>query len=323
MLYFALLFPLVVVVAMAALALAKRGPFRVLSLSPPGAASAEEANHRVRLRNVSAIVAAVTCATLLTVGGLLGSITTERQGPLDALHLLLLAPILTATTAVAFFAFVPTFREDLAARTADLTRRTPLSFSPASVFVIPAAAVSLLTILVVLFGAVADPGGRMLSYSPDVANMGLRGGGFPGFAYGIPLLFGVVLLTSVLAVALRRIASAPRPSDTSLREADSTVRLLGIRVVIKTATSALLVTIGFLCIFAGNTAESINLGTSTDGEGNPIPADATMQVFGTLGTIAAWLGVAFVATAIAFIVGAVADATRKPFEIAPVAEVVT
>ena len=321
MLYFALLFPLVVVVAMIALAVAKRGPFRALYISSAAAASAEATNSRVRLRNVSAIAAALACATLLTVAGLLGSITTERQEPLDALHLLLLTPILTAVTAVAFFAFLPAFREDSASRAADLTERTPLTFSPRSVFVAPVAAAALLAFLIVLLGAVADPDGRMLSYSPDVAEMGGGGGSFPGFVYGIPLLIGVVLLAGVLIVALKRTASAPRPTDTSLREADSTVRLLGIRVVTKTATSALLVTAGSLCILAGNTAESINRGTSVDGRGNPIPADATMQAIGTLGTIALWLGVALVAAAIAFVVGAIGDATRKPFEIAPVAEV--
>ena len=321
MLYFALLFPLVVVVAMIALAVNRRGPFRALYISSAAAASAETTNRRVRLRNVSAIAAAVACATFLTVAGLLGSITTERQEPLDALQLLLLTPILTAVTTVAFFAFVPTFREDSASRTADLIRRTPLTFGSRSVFVAPVAAAALLAFLIVLFGAVADPDGRMLSYSPDVAKMGGGGGSFPGFAYGIPLLVGVALLAGVLVVSLKRIASAPRPTDTSLREADSTVRLLGIRVVTKTATCALLVSAGSLCVFAGNTAGSINRGTSTDGRGNAIPADATMQAIGTLGTIALWLGVALVAAAIAFIVGAVGDATRKPFEIAPVAEV--
>ncbi|TFB51982.1 hypothetical protein [Cryobacterium tagatosivorans] len=321
MLHFALLFPLVVVVAMIALAVARRGPFRALHISSAAAASAEATNRRLRLRNVGAIAATVACATLLTVAGLIGSITTERQEPLDALHLLLLTPILTAVTAVAFFAFLPAFPEESASRTADLTRRTPLTFGPRSVFVAPVAAAALLAFLIVLLGAVADPDGRMLSYSPDVAKMGGGGGTFPGLVYGIPLLVGMVLLAGVLIVALKRIASAPRPTDASLREADSTVRLLGIRVVTKTATSALLVTAGSVCILAGNTAESINRGTSVDGRGNPIPADATMQAIGTLGTIALWLGVALVAAAIAFVVGAIGDATRKPFEIAPVAEV--
>lgn len=318
--YFALVFPLVIVFAAVALALAQRAPFRSLEFDAANGSAAVSANRRVRLRNVTAIAAAVIVACTVTAVALEVGRTTVSEGPLDVMQLLLLTPILTAIVAVAFFAFVPTFRETSDARSAELDRRTPLSFGPRSVFMVPSAAAVLLAILVLAFGFLADPDGRSLTYFPNPW-MGGGGGPFPGFVYGLPLLIGIAVLATVVVIALRRIASAPRPSDPSLREADSTLRLLGIRVVTKAATSALVLTVAFLLIMAGSVAASMNSGTHHDGMGNIIPADATMQVIGTLGTIALWLGVVFVGAAIVFIVGAVGDATRKPFEITHPAEV--
>ncbi|WP_167040591.1 hypothetical protein [Salinibacterium sp. ZJ454] len=313
MLELALIFPLVVVATIVALSLARRGPFRTLAIEDVHRQSAEWATRRIRLRNAIAMTAAVVFAAISNAVAIFSMQSTDPLVPVDPLHWFLLTPMLTAIVTIAFFALVPTFREAGEIRSAELTRRTPLMFGPRTTFAVPIVAAVVLIALVVACGIIANVDGRMFIYDNGPS------GGFPGFAYGVPLLIGVALLAAATALALVRIASAPRPTDPSLREADSTVRLLAIRVTMKTVSAAVALTTGFLLLWSGSTAESMARQSRIDVTGDLIPTDATLQVIGVAGTIGICVGIAFVVATIVFVVGAVSDGTRKPFEAVSVA----
>ena len=302
----ALLVPLVIGLGVVVLAASGRGPFRRFHMDAGQASSAEAANRRVRLRNLSALAAATLVAAALGTIGLTMVVDFGR--------LVLITPILAASAAIAFFALVPAtpFREGAGARSADLSPRTPWSFGPRWIFALPAVAAATLIVVSVGVGLAADADGRTISHAYDRG--GNSAGPFPGFFYGVPVLAAIAVLACVAVIALVRIASAARPSDETLREADAAVRLLAIRVVMKSATSALAVTLGIILLLAGSSTQKV-AGGLTGFAGSvdvSIPPDGALVA---LGMIELGLGVIALVAGVAFLLWAVSDAVRKPFEL--------
>ena len=302
----AVLLPLMIALGVAVLAASGRGPFRRFQMDATQASSAEAANLRVRQRNFSALAAAILVAVFLGTAGL--SLAADLG------RLLLLAPILAASAAIAFFVLAPTapFHEAAGTRNADLSPRRPWSFGPRWIFVVPAVAAAALLAVTVALGLAADADGRSISH--DYGRGASGAGPFPGFFYGVPLLASVVVLACVAAIALVRIASAVRPSDESLREADSTIRLLAIRVVMKSATSALVFTLGIVLLLAGSATLRVANGVQAwvDSVDVSIPPDGMLI---TLGVIELGTGVIALVAGVVFLLWAVSDAVRKPFEL--------
>ena len=309
----ALIFPLIVMLAVVVFAVARRGAFRSLVIADGHLPAAVSAVHHFRRRSVLAMIVVVLFGAVLGAYLMFAIRATGPMTMMNPVHWLLLMPILTGTVGVASFSFVPHFREAGDSRSAELIRRTPFTFGPQRAFVAPSAATAILLALVFWFGVISEPDGMF--WRSD------RGGTIPGFFYGVPLLAGTVLIAAVTYLAVRHIASAPRPSDGALRAADATVRLLAIRIILNTVTAAVIMTVGAVLVMAGSTFESMARGTRFDGAGNLIPPDAAIQAIGVWGNVCIWAGVACFVATIVFLVSAVSDATRKPFEATRVAEV--
>lgn len=309
----ALVLPLVVIVAAVAFALARRGAFRSLAIADENLPAAVCASRHFRRRSVLATIAVVVFGAGLSAYLLFAIRATHPMTMMNPSHWLVLTPILTGTVGVASFAFVPHFREAGSTRSAELIRRTPFTFGPRRAFAAPIAATSVLIALVLWFGLISAPDGLIMH--------GDRLGFIPGFSYGIPLLFGTLIIAGVTVIAVRHIASAPRPTDGALRTADATVRLLAIRIILNTVTAAVIVTAGILLGMAGSSAESMARGIRLDAAGNVIPPDAVVQAIGVWGNVGIWAGVACFLATVVFLVSAVSDATRKPFQTTLVAEV--
>lgn len=316
MIELALVFPLVVVFALAAFLILRRRPLRSLPVAEEHLPSAASVANRLRVRSAIAFAASLLFALVFTAIALYGMRSFEAGSLIDPLQWFLLMPTMTAIVAVASFSFMVKFREPAGSRKAELERRTPMSFGPPAVFVAPILATVILVGVVLCFGLLADGDGNV------VVNNELLLAGFPGFAYGMPVLIGVALLAGVAALALQRIASAPRPSDAALREADSAVRILSIRVIVKAVTAAITLTAGFLLVWAGQSALSAASGRMLTATGEPVFEDALLQTLGAWGAVGFWAGIALFVATIVFLVGAVSDASRKPFEVTAVSEAV-
>ena len=308
----ALVLPLVVGLAVAAFAVARRGAFRSMAIDDDNRPAAESASRHFRRRSVLAIAAVVLFAAGLSILLLVAIRSPSPMLVMNPSHWLLLMPILTGTVGVASFAFVPRFREAGDTRSAELTRRTPFTFGPQRVYVAPGAATAMLIAFVLWFGLISRHDGFFVH--------GDRSGILPGFYYGIPILIGTLIIVGVAIVAVLHIASAPRPTDASLRAADATVRLLSIRIILNTVTAAVFMTAGMILVMAGSTAVSMASGTIFDFAGNLMPPDAAIQVIGDWGHVGIWAGIACFIATVVYLVSAVSDATRKPFEATLVAE---
>lgn len=306
----ALLLPLLLALGAVVLAASGGGPFHRFQMGASQASSADAANLRVRLRNFSALAAATLVAVFLGTAGF--SLAADLG------RMLLLTPILAASAAIAFFVLAPTapFHEAAGTRSADLSPRRPWCFGPRWLFVVPAIAAAALLAVTVALGLAADADGRSISH--DYGRGASGAGPFPGFFYGVPLLTAIAVLACVTALALVRIASAPRPSDESLREADATIRLLAIRVAMKSATSALVFTLGIVLLLAGSATHRVATGVQAwvGSVDVSIPRDGMLI---TLGIIEFGSGVIALVTGAALLLWAVSDAVRKPFELSRLA----
>lgn len=304
-----LVFPLVVV-AVVLFAVARRGAFRAVAVAAENLPAAQSASRHFRSRSIVATVDVLLFSAVFGSYLLVAIRATGPQTMMNPLHWVMLTPMLTGAIGIVAFAFVPHFREVSDSRSADLTRRTPFTFGPRTLFIAPASSVGVLIALILFFGSVSRLDG--------LVEYGDRGGYIPGFFYGVPLLIGVALLVGLTGLCVQRIASTPRPTDSAFRAADATVRLLSIRIVLNIVTAAVAATVGCILVWAGSTVESMSRATSTDAAGNELPRDAVLDAMGTWGHIGIWVGVAcFIATVI-FVVSALSDATRKPFDSAKV-----
>lgn len=81
-----------------------------------------------------------------------------------------------------------------------------------------------------------------------------------------------------------------------------------------------MMTAGMVLVMTGSTFESLARWTRFDGAGNLIPPDAAILAIGVWGIVIIWAGIACFVATVVFLVSAVSDATRKPFEARPVAE---
>ncbi len=294
---------LFVLVAVVAGVLVRVGPFRRLGIDESLMPVATAVTERIRLRNLLALVAAIVVGTALVWFAF-----SVRS---DLGRTLFLAPILSAATGILFFSVIPTFRESVAVRSADLAPRTPLSFANRGSFVLAGVLLASVVAVCIVFGAVATSHGRAFSRQSPLYTM--TAGPFPGFFYGVPVLAAVALLAGVVVLAAVRIARAPRPSDEGLRDADSSLRRLAIGVVLRAAAAGCAATLAGFLLLAANAMTSVSGGIQENGLNGPeIPPDTALQVIAVLENIGAAV---LVVVALVFAITAVSGALRKPLEL--------
>jgi uncharacterized membrane protein len=314
MYWIALLVPLVIVVAGLVFFVARRAPLASVELSAQGRASASAGRRRsgARLRltlllvpTLGAIVVGLVIASYRDADGI--------DGPLGRTSLLLISPLLVTTVIALLLAFVPRFGENQARRTADLSRRSPFTFvsRQASTALIVLAGV--LIVAMITFGVLAWPHGESLFY---FYGGGFAGGGgeFPGFGFGVPILVSLVLLVLAVWLSLFRVARAPRPTDASLREADTAVRILTSSTILAVASFAIAVSLATVLIMAGVAFSDVTR-PSVDLHGNPVAINSIAQTLAVLSSAGIGVGIGLIVVAIYFLVRSISLATRSPFAI--------
>jgi hypothetical protein len=243
MYWIALLVPLLIVIAGLVFFVARRSPLASFEMSGEVAAAASAGRRRssARLR--------LTLLLVPTVGGVLVSLIVasyqdadEVDGPLGRTSFLIIAPLLVTIVIALLLAFVPRFGESRVTRTAELSRRSALTFVTRPASIVLAILTLLLAIATIWFGVLAWPRGESLFY---FYGGGIAGGGgeFPGFGYGVPILVSLAVLVVAVWISLFRVARAPRPTDVSLREADSAIRVLTSAAILAIASFAIAVSL--------------------------------------------------------------------------------
>ncbi|MEV7232418.1 hypothetical protein AB0M79_36325, partial [Polymorphospora sp. NPDC051019] len=110
----------------------------------------------------------------------------------------------------------------------------------------------LLVMIVVVGAQLADSSGQALAYgnpgSSRLAVSDFTAGIFPGFAYGVSLLGGALMVMIVCAAALRLIEARPALQEFT---ADASLRRLSGQRVLSGCAAALLIAAGGACFAAG------------------------------------------------------------------------
>ncbi|MCU1508989.1 MAG: hypothetical protein JWQ12_1254 [Glaciihabitans sp.] len=314
MYWVALLVPLLTVVAAMVFAAARRQPLVTLAGDADVAASATAASQRSALRLRLALLLTPTIVGVLAAA----VIATFGQadavgGPLGRTTFLLITPAVAASVAAVLLGYVPTFGESPSARVAELARRNIGSFAGRGPLIRFAVLEALLVVAVLAFGFLAAPHSTSLFYFYE-GGMAGGGGTFPGFGYGIPVLIGVLVTGSVSALALAKIAGAPRPTNLELRAADDALRRLTSATVLAIASFAVAVSLAVILLMAGFSFWDV-AAVRLDFSGHPVPVNATAQFLAALSHAGVGAGVGFVVLAIYFLVRAVSSATRRPFKV--------
>lgn len=306
-LFFLLGLPFLAVAALVIGAVVIGAPVKRLSVSPDESDVARAVARQVQVRNLAALAAGIT------VGAALAIVVSNYS--LQVQWLPFVVPTVTAAIAILVFARMPTvaFREAPGVRTADLERRRPWSAGPRWLFVLALAAAGVLALTLLLTGITAMPDGRSFGYVRGDLSGG--GGPYPGFVFGVPALIGLAVLVAAVVIALARITSAGRPTSESLREVDTALRRIAIRVVLKTTVSALLVTAGGVLFSAGGVLRQVSFNLELNGGGVLQPAALIGGIILPLGTISVVAGVVF-------FVLAVLDAVRRPIALLPATPIV-
>jgi len=294
--------PLLAVLALVIGAVVIGAPVKRLSVSADVTDVARAVSRQVQVRNLAALAAGITIGAALAL--LVSTYSLQVQ------WLPFVVPTATAAAAILVFARMPTvtFREAPGVRTADLDRRRPWSAGPRWLFVLVSSGATLLVVSLVLTGVSAMPDGRSFGY----VRGNLSGGGspYPGFAYGVPALIGLAVLAGAVLIALSRITSAGRPTSVSLREVDTVLRQIAVRVVLKTAVSAILVVAGGVLFSAGGVLRGASANLELNGGGALQPALL-------IGMVTIPLGLGLVVAGGVFFVLAVLDAVRRPIALLP------
>jgi hypothetical protein len=277
---------------------------RVIRMSPPAAEAAQQAASRVQLRNRLAIVVGLLASVAL---GILALGVPEDLG-----RTALLAPAVGAIVAILVFVLVPSaeFLESNTVRHADLSPRRAWDYArvwPAYV------ALALPVVVLPVLALLGDADGRSITHRyGDQASS--TSSPYPGWFYAVPLLVAAVVLAAVTDLAMRRVARAPRPSDSGLRDADEAVRALAVRLIVGISVAAALATVGVALTGAGiptlNVAGGID--ASIGGTDASIAPYAPLQAVAIIELV---LGVAALAAGVAFLGVAVRLATRSAFRV--------
>ena len=301
-LFFILGLPFLAVCALVIVAVVIGAPVKRLAVSPDVTDVARAVSRQVQVRNLAALAAGIT------VGAALAILVSTNS--LQVQWLPFVVPTVTAATAILVFARMPTvtFREAPGVRTADLERRRPWSAGPRWLFVLTAVSALVLIVTIVLTGLSAMPDGRSFGYARG--DLSGTGSPYPGFFFGVPALVGLVVLAIAVLVALARITSAARPTSASLRDVDTVLRQIAVRVVLKATISAILVTTGGAMFSAGGVLRNASYTLELNGGG-------ALQPAGLIGTIIIPFGAILVIAGIVFFVLAVLDAVRRPIALLP------
>lgn len=125
-------------------------------------------------------------------------------------------------------------------RSADLTPRTPRGFGPRWAFTVPSvlAVGFALTALLTAGSATRAEGRSVLAWEYHSISGWVSP--YPGWAEILPLLGLLLVAGSLFALALRRVAGWPRPTDQGLHELDDDVRRATTRMLLLVTTGALL-----------------------------------------------------------------------------------
>ena len=298
--FFLLVVPFTAVSALVVLAVVVAQPVKRLSVSADETDAALAVARQVQVRNLAAL------ASGIAVGAGLGIIVTTYSVQVQWLPVLV--PMLTAAAAILVFARMPivAFRESPGVRSADLDRRRPWSAGSRWLFIVAGAASVVLVVSLLLIGASALPDGRSFGYERGPLSGATSP--YPGFAFGIPALVGLAALAAAVMIALGRITTAGRPTSTALRQVDSVLRQVAVRVVLKTALSAVLVTIGGVLFIAGGVLKSASYNLELNSGEQLQPALFIGSVLEPVGVISLIAGIVF------FVLG-VMDAIRKPVQV--------
>ncbi|PSL37857.1 hypothetical protein CLV49_1464 [Labedella gwakjiensis] len=221
----------------------------------------------------------------------------------------LLAPGLASLTALVLVAAFPavSIREPGTSRSADLDRRRPWSYAPRWAVGLPVAAGSLVLGAVIAFGLTSSTqeDGQYRAFTVVNGDYTSTSSPYPGWFYGVPIAAMVIAIAVVAVVALTRIAGAPRPTDSGLREIDAVMRMLATRVVVKLTTGTFLLYLGVILAVGGNAMSSAS-GQWT-GE-----AYARIEPWTTLSLVSILVGLVTVAFGLCFVLLAVLDVARAP-----------
>lgn len=296
--------PVIAILALAGVLLSGQWRARQIGVSESALPALARVTSRIRVRNVVALLAAIV------VGGSLGYYGLSVGADLG--RSLLVAPLVTAAIGIGFFVIIPAFPEAGVVRSAELERRTVLSFASSFAVAIAGGLAASLAIVVVVWGIVAEPDGRSIGNDYGTLEYRFAASPFPGFFYGVPTLLALVILVAVALVALRRVTAARAPSDRGLREADATIRRLAVGVILRVASSGVALTFAFALIIAAQSSGSVNGEIMEEGVGGPhLVPDVALQFFTWTEVIAAFV---LVIVGIVFAVSAAAAAVRRPLE---------
>jgi len=289
----ALLAPAVLTALLLLLVASLRGPVVDLRAAPHHAVAGWDGGvpdrdgvvHRTlrRARHRTVVVLA-TASVVLVVGALVDALAPERLGlPLA------LSPGLAATVALLLYAALPLPAPPPArVATASLTRRTARSVvTRRSGLLLAGLAAAFLGFLGWAAAvAVPDDLGRARSYGLETADRSAAAGPFPGASYGLPLAAVTVLLLVATLVALHRIASTPVLPDPDLASVDRHWREASARVVLGTATAALIGYAGATVAFAGIAVRSVLVNLADTGIGPSPVVGTALALSGVLALLA-------------------------------------
>jgi hypothetical protein len=294
---------LIAVIGLTTTLIVRRGPFRQLGVEESVLAVARSAAARIALRNVVALLAAISAAVVV-----IGSALVSDLG-----RTLFMAPLLTAAVGIAFFVIVPAFHETGDSRTAELSRRRVLSFASRRALLVTGALALSVVAACISFGLVAEPDGHSFNYQQ--AERGFGASPFPGFYYGVPVLVALAILATVSVVAIMRVIRARMPGNSSLREADAAIRQLAVGVILRAAAAGCATTLGGILFVAGAATSTSNWGGPPNSSGwlEPDPFVQGLPVVESL------LAAVFIVAGIALAIGAVTNALRKPLGLTAVA----
>lgn len=135
-------------------------------------------------------------------------------------------------------------------RSAELTPRSWRGFGPRWAFPIPATLAILLVVLLVgaaMVATSAPDGGPALAWSSTDDASGYVEP-WPGWPTVLPLLAGLALAGGCYLLGLHRIAGWPRPTEAALFGLDDDVRRSGTRMLLFTASGALLAALGSITL---------------------------------------------------------------------------
>ncbi|MCJ1714390.1 hypothetical protein [Curtobacterium sp. VKM Ac-2922] len=153
-------------------------------------------------------------------------------------------PIAAGIVACVAAAHLPVTRPSDTRPVLDLRHRGALTFTSRSEVLVAAVASAVLAVTVIAAGAMSsdDGEGRWAFITIPVGDDGTASTEFFGWYYGVPVLTAALVLAVVALTGLQRIARVPRFHDD--RVADDLIRRGLSTAVLRSATAALLITIG-------------------------------------------------------------------------------